>query len=137
MPCTAKQRRLIRAVFDTVPEVESSFRTARGTVYALALASERQHRRPVFTSYGRMGHPPAPGFSADTAARYFTVKWLADYAKPGAKLPDIGAVMSIRSECYTAAAWVALEPGTLRAWSLTIPKEFFALDYAELMKGTQ
>ncbi len=121
-----KPRTLIEACFRDIPDVYDGFNLARDNVYRLALEGERKHRS------GRSTTTPQD-FTASLAAKYFTVKWLAEYASNRSNLPTIADVHRLRPDVVLAASYAAYYPETLGPWARAIPAEFWSLDYAVLM----
>ena len=119
-------RTVISAAYDSIPDIPDGFNTARDRIYRAALDSERAHRK------GRFGTPR--DFPASLAAKYFTVKWLAEYTRRPSRLPTIAEIHRLRPDVVLAASFAADNVGTLHAWAMAVPAEFWALDYAEMMK---
>ena len=122
MSATAKQRRAIDAAYDTAPAIYDGFKLATERLFDLALASEKQYRK------GRT----ITGFSASSAARYFAVKWLAEYASGRSRLPELAEIHRLRPDVVLAASYAAAYP-EFKAWADSIPAEFWDLDYAQMM----
>ena len=116
-------RTVISAAYDSIPD---GFNTARDRIYRAALDSERAHRK------GRFGTPR--DFPASLAAKYFTVKWLAEYTRRPSRLPTIAEIHRLRPDVVLAASFAADNTGALYAWAVSVPAEFWALDYADLMR---
>lgn len=126
----AAQLKLIDAAFNALPQVFHHYATFGEKLFRMNLAAERQHRK----GFGRT----APkGFSANAAARLFTVRHLAEaLEKPDRyKVKDI---LLIRTECLYAQAYAAEHRAAiLESWEAAgIDRAaIMAIDYAELMKG--
>jgi hypothetical protein len=117
---------MIDKAFYAIPHMHvGSFTAGAERLFALALEGETQHRR---------GHPPIRGFSANAAARYFAVKWLREYVLYQDRIPDIRGILDLRPDVIYAAALVSKFAEVLSPWVDTVPADFDAIDYAELMK---
>lgn len=121
-----KARTLIETAFRDIPDIYSGFSLMRDVIYDAALEGEKRHRA------GRADSPR--NFPATLAAKYFTVKWLAEYTLNPSRLPSIAEVHRMRQDCVLAASFAADNVGALYAWALAIPEEFHTLNYAEMMQ---
>lgn len=129
----ARARSLIIEAFRNAPEIYSGFRRViQDTLYDECHAAEKQHRR---------GHPAVAGFSVALAAQYFAVRYVRDYMLHADKMPNVGDYLHLRHECFTAAAIVrqygfgrGSESKKLQDWIASIPPEFDAIDYPDMMK---
>lgn len=124
---STKTQSLIARVYRTLPDIDAGW--GRNPIEKLARqceSAEREHRR---------GRPAVRGFTCADAARYFTIRYLHDYATNHDRMPTIEDVLDIRAECILAAAIVARYPDQLRAWVATVPAEFLALDYCEMVQS--
>lgn len=124
MPCTKQQEALIRAAFNTIPELPHGFSNGRDLLYGKSLEGEKQHRR---------NSPSPKSFPATLAARYFTVKLLREYAM-GERTVTVADYLRVREDHFYAAALASEHFNVLWAWALAVDPAFAALDYAELMK---
>lgn len=120
-----KARTLIETAFRDIPDIYSGFSLARDIIYREALAGEKQHRN---------GRQSPRDFPATLAAKYFTVKWLAGYASGRDAMPTIANVHRMRRDCVLSASFAADYP-EFAEWAKSVPAEFWALDYVELMGG--
>lgn len=124
---TTKTQKLIASVYRSIPEMREGFVEYPDALMKVCEREEKQHRN---------GWRPAGwcsrNFSAADAARYFAVKWLHDYAANG-RLPDISEYLSVKESCLIAACLVARNRVLLSKWAETVPAEFLALDYVEMM----
>jgi hypothetical protein len=130
-PSKALTVKIINDAFYSAPQIQQGFRNSiiHDILFEECLTAERQHRKPC----GRF-NPPAPkGWSAQDAARYFTVKYLRSYVLRPESMPSLGQYLHIRHECFTAAA-IVLEHGfKIGEWALTIAETFDSIDYARMM----
>ena len=123
-----KARTLIETAFRDIPDIYSGFILMRYVIYDAALKGEKRHRN---------GRPCRKDFPVTLAAKYFTVKWLAEYTLHPSSLPTIAEIHSMRRDCVLAASFSADNVGALYAWALSVPDGFWALDYAALMAEVQ
>lgn len=121
-----KARTLIETAFRDIPDIYSGFDLMRDVIQAAALEGERRHRAV------RSDSPKA--FPASLAAKYFTVKWLAEYTLHPSRLPKIAEIHRMRKDCVLSASFAADNAGALYSWALSVPAEFWALDYAKMMQ---
>jgi hypothetical protein len=125
----AAQLKTIDHAFNALPQIFHQYDTIGEKLYKMNLEAERQHRK----GFGRT----APrGFSANAAARLFTVLHLAQ----ALEMPNrykVTDVLHIRLECLFAQAYAAEHRAAiLDAWNAAKvdPAAIMAIDYAELMK---
>jgi hypothetical protein len=130
MTTKAQQVKFIDRAFNALPNIEQGFSSMKEKLFQMNLDGEREHRRH---QYGR-----APkGFSAQAAARLFTIKHLAE----SLEAPDrytVADILCIRAECLHAQAYAnAHRAEILAAWTARgiDPAEIRAIDYAALMEG--
>lgn len=123
----AQQIKFINRAFDALPTISHSWDTMREKLFNMNLEAERHHRR----------HRPAPkSFSANAAARLFTIKHLAESLEK----PDrytVADILHIRAECLHAQAYANEHRAEiLAAWTARgiDPAEIRAIDYAALMQ---
>ena len=126
----AAQLKLIDRAFNALPQIFHQYHTFGEKLYRMNLDAERQHRK----GFGRT----APkGFSANAAARLFTVLHLAQ----ALEMPNrykITDILHIRPECIHAAAYAEENHAAiLDAWKAAEidTAAILAIDYAELMQG--
>ena len=126
----AAQLKTIDAAFNALPQIFHGFQTIGEKLFCMNLAAERQHRK----GFGRT----APkGFSANAAARLFTVRHLNEALEK----PDrytVADILHIRTECLHAQAYaIEHRAAILESWEAAgIDRAaIMAIDYAELMKG--
>lgn len=128
----AAQLKLIDRAFNALPQIFHHYDTIAQKLFKMNLEAERQHRRS-FT--GGRGAPR--GFSANAAARLFTVRHLAEALEK----PDrytVTDILHIRTECLYAQAYAAENRAAiLEAWDAAgIDRAaVLAVDYSELMTG--
>lgn len=122
------QIKIIDAAFYALPQIFHGFQTIGEKLFRMNLEAERQHRK----GFGRS----APkGFSANAAARLFTVRHLAEALEK----PDrysVTDILHIRTECLFAQAYAAENRAAiLEAWDgAGIDRAaVLAVDYSELM----
>lgn len=99
-------------------------------LFHIALAGEREHRR--FCPDGI-----TPGLSATDGAKYFCVKFLAEYALTPKHKPELRDYLSIRPDAFLAAALTENYGHEIRSAFSALRfqwDEFEKIDYAELMK---
>ena len=118
-------RKLIETAFRDIPDIYSGFSLVRDAIQRAALEGEKSHRRSRYDT--------PKSFPASLAAKYFTVKWLAEYTLHPSRLPEIAEIHRMRQDCVLAASFSADNAGALYAWALSVPDEFWALDYAKMM----
>lgn len=128
MTSKAQQIKFIDRAFNALPTISHSWSTMRDKLFDMNLEAERHHRR----------NRTAPkGFSANAAARLFTIKHLAESLEK----PDrytVADILHIRPECLHAQAYANEHRAEiLAAWTARgiDPAEIRAIDYAELMQG--
>lgn len=125
-PSKTRAVAIIREAFRKLPDIYGGFRLViQDTLYDECLAAERQHRK---------GHPSVDGFSVQTAAQYFAVKYLREYYLQTCKMPTVKEYLHIRHECFTAAAIILEHGPDLTEWVRGVPKEFDSIDYARMMQ---
>ena len=122
-----KARTLIDTAFRDIPDIYSGFNLMRDVIQSAALEGEKRHRN------SRSDSPR--NFPASLAAKYFTVKWLAEYTLQPSRLPSIADIHRMRHDCVLAASFSADNVGVLYAWAMAVPAEFWELDYAKLMQA--
>ena len=120
------QLKTIDHAFDAIPQIFHGFDTISDKLFRMNLEAERQHRR---------NRPTPKGFSANAAARLFTVQHLAQaLEKPNRYQVD--DILYIRTECLHAQAYANQHRAKiLEAWDKAGVKidDVLAVDYAELM----
>lgn len=123
------QLKIIDHAYNALPQIFHQYHAFGEKLYKMNLEAERQHRK----GFGRT----APrGFSANAAARLFTVLHLAQ----ALEMPNrykVTDVLHIRLECLFAQAYATEHRAAiLDAWSAAKvdPATIMAIDYAELMK---
>ncbi len=125
---TVKQKiQLVENAFSALYVLDNiSWSHYREQLFQAALEGEKQHRGSNF------GHPNAA--SATVCAKMFAVRWLAGHLTKSDKMPKVKDFLSVRRECYIAAALVlnyrkeirkALKPYDLN--------ELAAFDYVEFV----
>lgn len=126
----AAQLKTIDAAFNALPQIFHGFQTIGEKLFRMNLEAERQHRK----GFGRT----APkGFSANAAARLFTVRHLIEALEK----PDrytVTDILHIRTECLYAQAYaIEHRAAILESWEAAgiDHAAIMAIDYAELMKG--
>lgn len=126
----AAQLKTIDAAFNALPQIFHGFQTIGEKLFRMNLEAERQHRK----GFGRV----APkGFSANAAARLFTVRHLAE-ALDKPERYNVTDILHIRTECLFAQAYAAENRAAiLAAWEAAgIDRAaVLAVDYSELMQG--
>lgn len=120
-----KTQKLIGRVFASLPEMHHGFHDCDRLLLDECVAAERQHRR---------GRGSVRGFTPVDAGRYFAAAYLHGMVTGARKVPEVGDYLSFRHELYTAAAIVHENREALTAWAATVPAEFVALDYCDLMQ---
>ena len=130
MTTKAQQIKFIDRAFNALPNIERGFSSMKEKLFEMNLAGEREHRRH---QYGRTHK----GFSAQAAARLFTIKHLAE----SLEAPDrytVADILFIRAECLHAQAYANEHRAEiLAAWTARgiDPADIRAIDYAALMEG--
>lgn len=121
---------VINTLFHRLPTLSgAAFRSGADLLQRECATSEREHRK----GWSRYGKSPR-GFSADVAGRYFAVKYLHDYMTSD-KAPSVADYLSIRHECFTAAALVLQNREALQTWCADeLFGEFTQIDYVEMME---
>lgn len=120
-------RTIIETAFRDIPDIYSGFSLARDLIYRAALEGEKRHRN------SRSDSPR--NFPASLAAKYFTVKWLAEYTIHPSRLPSISDIHRMRQDCILSASFSADNVGALYSWAMSVPAEFWELDYAKMMEA--
>ena len=123
---TLKPAAIIAQSFDSIPDIYDGFNTIRNRITDLAYKSEKEYRQDSM---------PNRGFTAADASRYFVVRWLAGYVTGKNALPEIADISHMRPDVVLAASYAAEHRAMLKDWAESVPAEFWALDYCELMKG--
>jgi hypothetical protein len=125
----AAQLKLIDRAYHALPQIFHQYDTFGEKLFRMNLEAER-HQRKGFNR-------TAPkGFSANAAARLFTVRHLAEALEK----PDrykVGDILHIRTECLYAQAYAAEHrDAILNYWMAAeiTPAEVLAVDYSDLMK---
>jgi hypothetical protein len=122
------QLKTIDHAFNALPQIFHHFDTIAYKLFRMNLEAERQHRR---------NRPTPKGFSANAAARLFTVQHLAQaLEKPNRYQVD--DILHIRTECLYAQAYASKHRAEiLEAWDKAGVKiaDVLAVDYSELMGG--
>ena len=120
------QLKTIDSAFNALPQIFHHFDTIGYKLFRMNLEAERHHRR---------GRPAPKGFSANAAARLFTVRHLAEaLEKPNRYQVD--DILHIRTECLHAQAYASKHRAEiLEAWEKAGIKidDVLAVDYSELM----
>ena len=123
----SEQLKLIDRAFNTLPQIFHHYKTIGEKLFQMNLEAERHHRQ-VWRSAPR-------NFSANAAARLFTVKHLTEsLEKP--ELYTVTDILHIRIECLFAQAYATKHRAAiLDAWDAAgIDRAaIMAIDYAELM----
>jgi hypothetical protein len=126
----AAQLKTIDHAFNALPRIFHGFETIGEKLFRMNLDAERQHRKGF-------GRTTPKGFSANAAARLFTVRHIIEALEK----PDrytVTDILHIRTECLYAQAYAAENrTAILDAWSAAGVDHaaIMAIDYAELMKG--
>jgi hypothetical protein len=124
------QLKTIDKAFNALPQIFHGFQTIGEKLYKMNLEAERQHRK--------WGNRQAPrGFSANAAARFFTVRHLAE-ALDKPERYTVTDILHIRTECLFAQAYATENRAAiLDAWDAAGVDRaaIMAIDYAELMQG--
>lgn len=128
MTTKAQQIKFIDRAFHALPNISQGFSSMKEKLFQMNLDGERQHRR----------HRTSPkGFSAQAAARLFTIKHLAE----SLEAPDrytVADILHIRAECLHAQAYAnEYRTAILVAWAAEDidPADIRAIDYAKLMEA--
>lgn len=128
MTSKTQQIKFIDRAFNALPTISHSLSTMRDKLFDMNLEAERHHRR----------HRPAPkGFSANAAARLFTIKHLAESLAAPERY-TVADILCIRAECLHAQAYANEHRAEiLAAWTARgiDPAEIRAIDYAKLMEA--
>ena len=128
MTSKAQQLKTIDRAFYALPQIFHHYKTIGEKLYSMNLEAERQHRK---------GRTAPKGFSANAAARLFTVLHLAQ----ALEMPDrfkITDVLHIRLECLYANAYaIEHRAEILAAWDAAKvdTAEILAVDYSNLMQA--
>jgi len=121
-----QQLKTIDHAFNALPQIFHGFETVSDKLFKMNLEAERHHRR---------NRPTPKGFSANAAARLFTVRHLAEaLEKPNRYQVD--DILYIRNECLHAQAYAnKYRAEILEAWDKAGVKidDVLAVDYSELM----
>ena len=121
-----QQLKTIDHAFNALPQIFHGFETVSDKLFKMNLEAERHHRR---------NRPTPKGFSANAAARLFTVRHLAEsLEKPNSYQVD--DILYIRNECLHAQAYAnKYRAEILEAWDKAGVKidDVLAVDYSELM----
>jgi len=121
-----QQLKTIDHAFNALPQIFHGFETVSDKLLKMNLEAERHHRR---------NRPTPKGFSANAAARLFTVRHLAEaLEKPNRYQVD--DILYIRTECLHAQAYANQHRAEiLEAWDKAGVKidDVLAVDYSELM----
>lgn len=120
-----KTVRLIRSVYESIPELPTTMIDPIGKLRTAMLQAEREHRAWSGGPYR---------LSCDDAAQYFTAIWLHRYASGSHKLPSLSDALDLKPAVVTAAMLTARHRTTLRRWAKTVPAEFVALDYCRMVR---
>jgi hypothetical protein len=127
MTTKAQQVKFIDRAFYALPTISRSWSTMREELFDMNLKAERHHRR----------NRPAPkGFSANAAARLFTIKHLAESLAAPERY-TVADILCIRAECLHAQAYANEHRAEiLAAWTARgiDPADIRAIDYAKLME---
>jgi len=121
-----QQLKTIDHAFNALPQIFHGFEAVSDKLFKMNLEAERHHRR---------NRPTPKGFSANAAARLFTIRHLAEaLEKPNRYQVD--DILYIRTECLYAQAYATKHRAEiLEAWGKAGVKidDVLAVDYAELM----
>ena len=121
-----QQLKTIDHAFNALPQIFHGFEAVSDKLFKMNLEAERHHRR---------NRPTPKGFSANAAARLFTIRHLAEaLEKPNRYQVD--DILYIRTECLYAQAYATKHRAEiLEAWDKAGVKidDVLAVDYAELM----
>lgn len=120
--------KIVSYLFAAIPVIHVQFSTVKDKLFNMEQVAEKQHRS---------GRNNPKGFSANDAARYFTVKHLFDSLddiandKPLYKVVDI---LHIRNECLYAQAYAIENNAQFQAWyELVKSSDFNKVDYSSMM----
>jgi hypothetical protein len=123
------QIKITDAAFYALPQIFHGFQTIGEKLFRMNLEAERQHRK----GFGRS----APkGFSANAAARLFTVRHIAEALEKPERY-TVTDILRIRTECLYAQAYTdENRAAILEAWDAAGVDRaaILSIDYAELMK---
>jgi hypothetical protein len=121
-----QQLKTIDHAFNALPQIFHGFEAVSDKLFKMNLEAERHHRR---------NRPTPKGFSANAAARLFTIRHLAEaLEKPNRYQVD--DILYIRTECLYAQAYATKHRAEiLEAWDKAGVKidDVLAVDYSELM----
>lgn len=124
------QIKITDAAFYALPQIFHGFQTIGEKLFRMNLEAERQHRK----GFGRS----APkGFSANVAARLFTVRHIAEALEKPERY-TVTDILHIRTECLHAQAYaIEHRAAILDAWNAAGVDRaaLMAVDYSELMQG--
>ena len=122
------QLKTIDSAFNALPQIFHHFDTIGDKLFGMNLEAERHHRR---------GRPAPKGFSANAAARLFTVRHLAE-ALENPNRYQVDDILHIRTECLHAQAYANKHRAEiLEAWEKAGIKigDVLSIDYSELMSA--
>jgi len=122
------QLKTIEHAFNALPQIFHGFETVSDKLFKMNLEAERQHRR---------NRPTPKGFSANAAARLFTVRHLAEALEKPSRY-QVDDIIYIRTECLFAQAYASKHRAEiLEAWDKAGVKiaDVLAVDSSELMGG--
>jgi len=125
-----EQLKLIDRAFNALPQIFHGFQTIGEKLFNMNLEAERQHRRSF------SGRSTPKGFSANAAARLFTVRHLTEALEKPERY-TVTDILHIRTECLFAQAYAnENRAAILEAWDAAgIDRAaVLAVDYSELMK---
>lgn len=115
--------KIIKDLFNAIPDIYQGFHLVRDNMERLELKAEKEHR------YNRGS---VKGFSANDAARYFTIQHLHDGKDNNY---TIESIIDIRYEALLGCAYAKRYADKLQAWfEMVDNSQFKDIDYAELMK---
>lgn len=129
MKTKAQQLKAIDAAFHALPQIFHHYDTIGEKLFKMNLEAERRHRK----GFGRVS---PKGFSANAAARLFTVRHLAESLEKPDRY-NVTDILHVRPECLHAQAYATEHRADiLAAWNKAeIDRAaILAIDYAELMK---
>jgi len=121
-----QQLKTIDHAFNALPQIFHHFDTIGDKLFRMNLEAERHHRK---------NRPTPKGFSANAAARLFTVRHLAEALEKPSRY-QVDDILYIRTECLHAQAYASKHRAEiLEAWDKAGVKidDVLAVDYAELM----
>jgi hypothetical protein len=123
------QIKITDLAFYALPQIFHGFQTIGEKLFRMNLEAERQHRK----GFGRS----APkNFSANAAARLFTVRHIAEALEKPERY-TVTDILHIRTECLYAQAYTdENRAAILEAWDAAGVDRaaILSIDYAELMK---